>query len=1304
MRNSLFFYLGNPLKTTRKFVKLTKLIQMKKITLLTVFLFFALVSFSQVNQPANWPNANWTVDGTYTVDGLLNDPTVDSAFTWDDDGAGSNSPDDEIWAESPVIDLTPASNAGENLIVISGQWVHRDIGGVLSIDYWDADLGDWVQVATLGNNSFSIVDYGNCANTEAFEFGFSIDTFTASQLSGFKYRYFYNDGGTWNWGWCIQNSSVVSQGAQPPNCDNLVTAPFDGETGVDIDPTINWSAATGFPEGYLVSIGTSPGATDVLDNFDVGNVLTYSPATLAYSTTYYVTVTAYNASGNGTGCTESSFTTEADPNTTVICANGPVNTTFCYDNNNTVIYSFVSDDGSSLNLTFNAGQVENGWDELIVYDSDGVTELYNGYGNNGDVTGLSFQSSGDTISVFVQSDGIFSCQSEGYVPLDFNVACATCTNPVATYTLVDDCDNGEQFFIDVDITDVGSASSLDITDNQGSPAQTVSTTGVVTMGPYANGTDVTVSVTNNDDGNCVISSPNINLPACPPDNDLCVDAFTIACGETDSGNTTFATSDDAPGGFCGTGGGSQGVWYTFAGTGDIVTASLCGSNYDTKIQVYSGDCNNLTCIVGNDDNFAACGGLQSEVEFISDASTTYYIYVFGFGSSVGDYTLSIDCVEPPEPPVNDECADATVLIANEDGTCTNFESGTIWGATASAEANGCFGTADDDVWFQFTATSENHAITLYNIVGDTTDLYHVLYEGDDCNNLTQIYCSDPNDSVANGLTVGNTYYVRVYSWTGTPLQDVNFDICVFTIPPPIYTSDDDYTVEELINDVLIDSECNQVFNITWSTGTDFGTTNGIGYFEANGSEWPFESGVVLTTGDVNNAPGPEDQTLSDGGFAWPGDTDLEDAISSLNPGDTNNATIIEFDFIPVIDHMSFEFIFAAEEYGTFQCGFSDSFAFLLTDSNNVTTNLAIVPGTTDPISVFTVRDEQFNGNCPSVNPEYFANYYGAPVPPAQNPLLSPTDFRGHTVIMTAEADVIPNEQYHIKLVIADALDTAYDSAVFLGAGTFDIGDLDLGEDILLTSGNANCEGDEVILDAGELPNNSTISWYMDGNLIEGATGTTLSVVETAFYRADIVINNTDCTFSDEILVEFFPNPEPEFPEPSIIKCANEEYTLEVNVTNADDPNMGPLTYVWTLDGNQVQSGPDNTYYLSATAEEQGTFTVTVFDDVTGCWGEAQIVVNFYENAYCVDVPQGLSPNGDGTNDCLILDHLEDREDIAKAEVFNRYGTKVFELNDYVDQWCGTNQDGEILPVGTYFYIIYFNSSREPITSWIYLNY
>ena len=185
-----------------------------------------------------------------------------------------------------------------------------------------------------------------------------------------------------------------------------------------------------------------------------------------------------------------------------------------------------------------------------------------------------------------------------------------------------------------------------------------------------------------------------------------------------------------------------------------------------------------------------------------------------------------------------------------------------------------------------------------------------------------------------------------------------------------------YTVEELVTDVLIDSECNQASNITFSTGSNFGCTNGIGYFESNGSEWPFESGLIMTSGDVSNAVGPETGVLGDGDYNWPGDADLENFIPGLNLGDTNNASIIEFDFVPVSNSMSFDFIFAAEEYGTFQCTFTDAFAFLLTDSSGNTTNLAIVPGTNDPISVLTVRDAQYNNGCESVNEEWFANYYG----------------------------------------------------------------------------------------------------------------------------------------------------------------------------------------------------------------------------------------------------------------------------------------------------------------------------------------
>ena len=1055
----------------------------------------------------------------------------------------------------------------------------------------------------------------------------------------------------------------------------------------------------------------------------------------------------------------------AQQNLTVDCTAGPVSTTFCYDTGLDNSYTFTSNDGTPLNLTIDVGQVENNWDELVIRDSDG-TELYNGYGNAGNISGLTFQSSGDTIEFEVVEDGSISCVSSGYTPITFTVSCATCINPQVDYEVVSDCLNAPQFFVDVDVIDLGSAGSLTLSDNQGN-SSSVNNTGTVQFGPYANNTDVQFTAENDDDVNCSVGSGSLTQEYCAitlVDCGVGPVSSSYCSGNGDTTQFEYVSSDGSPLNLTIDSGLIEAGWDIIIVTdtnGDVLFQGDNGGNLGGLTFQSSGDaiyigfatdgsvsCDSSTTYSGGIDWTVACATCinpAAEYTIINDCANGDQFLIDVNITSMGDadsLTISdnygtnseqttttgivqmgpypfltdivittsndqdVNCVinsNPIQlfacPPENDNCSGAVQIEANDGGECISSGSGTLVAATPSSEPNSCDGSADDDVWFEFTAISENHAISLSNIVGDTQDLYHVLYQGDDCGNLTQIYCSDDENSTANDLSVGENYFVRVYSYTANELSNLTFDICVFTVPPPIFTSTTLYTVEELVTDVLIDSECNQSFNISSSTGSDFGSTNGIGYFESNGSSWPFENGLIMSSGDVINAVGPESGVISDGDYNWPGDADLEAYIPGLNAGDTNNASILEFNFVPVSNNISFDFIFAAEEYGTFQCTFTDAFAFLLTDSSGNTTNLAIVPGTTDPISVLTVRDGQYNDSCESVNEEWFADYYG---PGGLPPLTSPTNFLGHTEVMTAQSNVTPNELYTIKLVVADDGDTLYDSAVFIDGGSFDIGQLDLGEDILVSSGNALCEGQEIVLDAGALPNNSSIEWFMDGSLIENANDVTLVVTETAFYSATITVDNTDCSYSDDILVEFFQSPVIVPVDEYVIKCANEGFELEVNIENIDQLNS--LTYIWTLDGIDLQIGPENTYYLDENSEESGEFTVTVFDDLTYCWNSTTIDIEFYENRYCVDLPQGLSPNGDGFNDCLILDHLEDEEDIDRIDVFNRYGTKIYELNDYVDQWCGDNQDGEIMPVGTYFYIIYFNSSKEPITSWIYLNY
>ncbi|WP_298417745.1 FG-GAP-like repeat-containing protein [uncultured Kordia sp.] len=202
--------------------------------------------------------------------------------------------------------------------------------------------------------------------------------------------------------------------------------------------------------------------------------------------------------------------------TTVDCSLGAVNTTYCYTNDDLTSFVFVSSDGSDLVVTFNSGQVENEYDELIILDTNG-SQIYNGYGNNGDLSGLTFQSSGDTITVSINSDFAINCTDNGYTQWDFDVSCATCANPSVTYNIVNDCDNSGGFFIDIDITDIGSATSLTVSDNQGSATQATAAT-ILQFGPYTNSTDVIISIQNDQDINCTVNSGSITQVDCsePP--------------------------------------------------------------------------------------------------------------------------------------------------------------------------------------------------------------------------------------------------------------------------------------------------------------------------------------------------------------------------------------------------------------------------------------------------------------------------------------------------------------------------------------------------------------------------------------------------------------------------------------------------------------------------------------------------------------------------------------------------------------------------------------------------------------------
>lgn len=129
-----------------------------------------------------------------------------------------------------------------------------------------------------------------------------------------------------------------------------------------------------------------------------------------------------------------------------------------------------------------------------------------------------------------------------------------------------------------------------------------------------------------------------------PPNDICPGAFPILCGNFITGSTVNATSDAALG-ICGAGVGGQpnnGIWYTMQGTGGTITLDMSnGTDYDSKLHVYTGTCGALTCIASDDDGGTGPSGLTSLVTFPSILGTTYYIVVNGFGSATGNFGLQV---------------------------------------------------------------------------------------------------------------------------------------------------------------------------------------------------------------------------------------------------------------------------------------------------------------------------------------------------------------------------------------------------------------------------------------------------------------------------------------------------------------------------------------------------------------------------------------------------------------------------------------------------------------------------------------
>jgi hypothetical protein len=253
---------------------------------------------------------------------------------------------------------------------------------------------------------------------------------------------------------------------------------------------------------------------------------------------------------------------------------------------------------------------------------------------------------------------------------------------------------------------------------------------------------------------------------------------------------------------------------------------------------------------------------------------------------------------------------------------------------------------------------------------------------------------------------------------------------------PVYSQlvvDNTPTTTYLVQNVLLGT------GVTASGITYSGYPVAHGSFDGTLSNIGFTAGVILATGDIGGAVGPNNNCcLTLGGTTVPSaDPDL----SAIATSSLNDAAILEFDFVPMSDTLKFRYVFGSEEYPEYVCSmFNDVFGFFLTGPNPAggtysSQNIAIIPGSGGlPVAINTVNpgvpgSSSGGGSCTSL--AYSSFYFDNEAPPGAT-----VQYDGFTVPLTAIAPVVCGQTYHIKLAIADAGDGAFDSGVFLEAGSF----------------------------------------------------------------------------------------------------------------------------------------------------------------------------------------------------------------------------------------------------------------------------
>jgi gliding motility-associated-like protein len=437
------------------------------------------------------------------------------------------------------------------------------------------------------------------------------------------------------------------------------------------------------------------------------------------------------------------------------------------------------------------------------------------------------------------------------------------------------------------------------------------------------------------------------------------------------------------------------------------------------------------------------------------------------------------------------------------------------------------------------------------------------------------------------------------------------------------------TPTQLVNNILLG------FGVTASNITINGSplnantpVSNITSFTNNNPAFPFSAGMLLTTGNGVGAQGPNNATSFTNNTPPTPNVSTDPHLNAIANGTVTNGTVLEFDFVPSGDTMSFRYIFGSDEYPEFSpSSFNDAFGLFLWGPGISGpyaqagypaggANIAVIPGGT-PVTINNVGDASntayyvFNDN---------GSTYGTAI-----------QYDGTTVVLTAAASVQCNQTYHIKLAISNVGDQAYDSGVFLEAGSF------VSDAVAVTV--ATVSGDTTIVEGctdanfiftrpeTQLDDTLIINYTISGDAIEGVDYNDLINPITFLPGEDSVVINLSPTqdgitegFESVIITVEIINPcnDTIFSSGTIyigegpiinisendpiVKCATDSIPLFVSASGG----YAPYTYEWaTLTGNPTGSGDTITgsisqngtvsYLVTATdnCNFSGTDTVTI---------------------------------------------------------------------------------------------------------------